>query len=186
MVGGHPGANLVAVLNHVELEAKSMSDLVQIPNQPMVVTNVQVQHQRQRNVIHITVQYMEDGQLGANQVAVLSHVEQEARNMSGLVQIQNHSMVETNVQVQHQRQSHALLSTVQLMVDGLVGLNLEAVPNHVELVSRNTFAHVLILNLHMVVRHALEVQNNTPTVTHISVEQNTTLTLDTKNQIENI
>ena len=47
----------------------------------MVATNVQVQHQKQRNVTHTNVQYMEDGQLGAHLVAVLNHVELEVKNM---------------------------------------------------------------------------------------------------------
>jgi len=42
MVDGLLGASLVAVLNPVELEVKNMSDLVQSPNQPMAVINVQV------------------------------------------------------------------------------------------------------------------------------------------------
>ena len=129
---------------------------------------------------------MEDGQIGPNLVAVLNHVELELKSMSGLAQIQNQPMVVNHVQVQHPKPKIALLSTVQLMVVGQVGLNMEAVPNHVDLVSRDTFVLVLSLNLHMVVSHALEVQINTSTVIHISVHQNMTLTLDTKNQIENI
>ena len=79
----------------------------------MVATNVQVQHQKQRNVTHTNVQYMEDGQLGVNLVAAQSPVELEVKNMSGLVQNPNQLMVVTNVQVQHPKQSHALLSIAQ-------------------------------------------------------------------------
>ena len=51
MVDGHLGAKMVAVPNHVELEARSTSDLAQNLNQPMVVTNVQVQHPKQRTAL---------------------------------------------------------------------------------------------------------------------------------------
>ena len=72
------------------------------------------------------------------------------------------------------------------MEDGQIGLNMEVVPNLVDLANKNTHVHVLSLNLNMVVNHVLEMQKNTPTVIHISVQQNTTLTLDILIQIENI
>ena len=51
MEDGQLGPNLVAVLNHVELEVKNMSGLVQIPNLLMAVANVQVQHPKQRTAL---------------------------------------------------------------------------------------------------------------------------------------
>ena len=100
MVDGQAGLNLVAALNHVVLEIKNMLDHVTTPSLLMVVLHVQDQLQKQRNVIHTTVQYMVDGQVGLNMVAVLNHVELETRSMSDLAQVQNQHMEANNVQVQ--------------------------------------------------------------------------------------
>ena len=103
----------------------------------MVATNVQVQHQKQRNVTHTTVQFMEDGQLGVNLVAAQSPVELEVKNMSGLVQIQNPNMVETIVKDNQQNQKIVIHINVLFMVDGQNGLNQEVVPKNVELEAKN-------------------------------------------------
>ena len=113
MVDGQDGPNLVAALKIVDQEIRNMLGLATILNQLMVVHHVQDQAQKQKNAIHTTVQYMVDGHLGAKMVAVLNHVELEARSMSDLAQSLNQPMVVTNVQVQHQKQKNVIHTTVQ-------------------------------------------------------------------------
>jgi len=55
MVDGQVGLNPEVVLSLVELEVKNMSDLVPVPNQPMVVKHVQAQLQNQKTVTHMLV-----------------------------------------------------------------------------------------------------------------------------------
>ena len=81
MVDGQDGPNLVAALKIVDQEIRNMLGLATILNQLMVVHHVQDQAQKQKNVTHTTVQFMEDGQLGVNLVAVQRPVELEVKNM---------------------------------------------------------------------------------------------------------
>jgi len=112
---------------------------------------------------------MVDGQDGLSLEAVLSLVDLEVKNMLDLVAIPNQPMVVKHVQAQLQNQRAAWLSIVQLMVDGQVGLSLEAVPKLVELEVRSMLELVLILNHSMVVALAQAQLQNPKTVTHMPV-----------------
>jgi len=150
---GQAGLKQEPALNHVEVEVKHLQDHVQIQHLNMVEMTVQGNHQRQKTATHRNALSMVDGLVGLNQEAVLNHVEQDHKNMFDLVQILNHSMEVPHVQENHQRQKTATHRNALSMVDGLVGLNQEAVLNHVEQDHKNMLDLVQILNHSMEVPH---------------------------------
>merc|ERR1712002_1227491 len=76
------------------------------------------------------VQWMVVGLIGVNGVTVLKHAVMELKRRQELVQILNQNMEVNLVKVQIKQLMYAMTNLVQLMVDGLIGLNGVNVPQH--------------------------------------------------------